>query len=106
MLDVLLVYLEEVGVKSKIQNEPYHASVIFNDGTIVTFWNANKWYAWMSSGTIKFSNGKELRWSSQVPSYEVLYKFKMLFENDSDYSEYLSTKLARKIKLKKLNNVG
>ena len=82
-------------------------TITFNDGTIYSFWDDNKWFAWMSYGEIKFSNGKELKWDEKMPSSEVLYKYsryirKIKNKPDSDYTEYLPLKLLRKMKLKKL----
>lgn len=106
-LDFLIIYLEEVGIKSVEYKEEYYGCIItFNDGTIYRFWNENKWFAWMCSGEIRFSNGKKLEWRDKMPSSEVLYKYRKYIrkniQKDSDYSEYLPLKLLRKMKLKKL----
>jgi hypothetical protein len=107
-LDILLIYLEEVGIKSVEYKRGYFGCTItFNDGTTYSFWNENKWFAWMVSGEITFSNGKKLEWKDRMPSSEVLYKYrryirKIKKDPDSDYTEYLPLKLLRKMKLKKL----
>lgn len=65
----------------------------------------------MSTGDIKFSNGKELHWHSQMPSYEILYKFKKIITNKEkiekkkEKEKYLPIKTLRKVKLDKLKNI-
>ena len=108
-LDILLIYLKEFGIKS-IENSTYHIKIIFNDGTKLRFWNENRWYSWMSNGTIEFSDGKCFSWNDKMPRNEVLYEFKKVVKSienkkdyiDNDYSEFLPQKIIRKMKLKKL----
>lgn len=113
-LDVLLVYLKEIGIKSVI-NEYYYFTMIFNDDTKLKFWNANRWGCWMFSGELSLMNGKMLKWDKSQPSYEVLCQYKDYVisiepknkkdkkeKPDNDYSEYLPLKVLRKLKLKKL----
>jgi hypothetical protein len=77
------------------------------------FWNANRWYAWMSQGEITFSNGKNLTWNATMPSSEVLYNFKKIIKKeekikkvvDNEYSELLPTKIIRRRKLDKLKKI-
>ena len=122
MLDVLQIYLENVGIKSisvdslETSFNRFYYTIIFNDSTYLKFWNGGRWWFWMTSGTIEFSNGKILTWDARdnkMPSYEVLFKFKKVIKEyekgnapikkqknySDDYSEYLPLKLARKIKL-------
>jgi hypothetical protein len=103
ILDILIVYLEEVGI-STYDIGDFNSKITFKDNTVFSFWDSNKWYAWMSSGTIHFSNGKILTWSSKCPSYEVLYKFKVEIDNFcvKSYNDYLPIKVSRKLKLNKL----
>jgi len=104
-LDVLLIYLEEVGIKSFTCNNPHRVSIIFKDGTKLRFWNENRWYAWMSSGEINFSNGETLKWENRMPSREVVFYFRRLIrkkEEEEDITRYLPVKMIRKKKLKKL----
>jgi hypothetical protein len=118
-LDILIIYLEKVGIKSISTNDKYWGTIVYNDGTTYLFWNENRWYSWMSRGKISFSNGKELNWVNKMPSYEVLYKYKKKmtlaekFEKklnkqpnieieDNDYTEYLPVRLLRKLKLNKI----
>jgi len=109
MLDILIIYLEEVGIKSyEKTSELYYSKIIFNDGTEYSFWNDDTQSAWMTSGKINFSNGEKLSWSYKCPTYEVLYKYKIALtqlekkKEDEDYSKYLPIKILRKIKLDKL----
>jgi hypothetical protein len=73
-LDILLVYLNDVGIRS-FSMDSHWCTLTFKDNTVFKFWNSNKWYAWMSQGTIHFSNGKKISWSSGMPSNEVLVKY-------------------------------
>ena len=112
-LNVLLVYLEEIGIRKVDLSDGYYCAVIFNDNTKMRFWNVNRWYAWMSQGEIIFSNGKTLTWNATMPSSEVLYKFKKIIKAqgkikkivDSEYSELLPVKVIRKRKLDKLKKI-
>lgn len=111
-LGFLLVYLEEVGVK-EIKEGVHDCTVIFNDDSYVNFWNSNRWYSWMYSGTAKFSNGKEYKWSHAQPSYKILNKYKTLILTGSeptvdpnDYTEFLPLRLQRKYKLNKLDDIN
>jgi hypothetical protein len=111
ILDVLIIYLEEVGIKSIQTDKSFLGlKITFNDGTVLNTWNDNKWCAWMSEGYIQFSNDKKITWNGKMPSFEVLYKFKKAVTQyegnksklNSDYSEYLPIKIQRKAKLQKL----
>lgn len=113
-LDILLVYLKEVGIKTIIiSNDKYRGTIIFNDNTKFSFWNANRWYAWMSSGEIIFSNGKTLNWDMKMPKSEVLYKFKKVIKayekiskiTDNAYSDLLPIKVQRKRKLNRIKEL-
>jgi len=103
-LDILIIYLEEVGIASYEENFAT-SKIVFKDNTELFFWDANKYYAWMSSGVINFSNGKSVKWSEKMPSYEVLYKYKRAvldFGAQTNYNEFLPIKIQRKLKLEKL----
>jgi hypothetical protein len=114
-LDILLVYLEEIGVKSILKKKLfglYGMEIIFNDNTKFKFRYSEdksiRWYGFMGYGKIEFSNGKELKWDYNMPSYEILYKYKRIINKNikdtDDYTEYLPLRLLRKLKLKKLKN--
>jgi hypothetical protein len=112
-LYILLIYLESVGIKSiHLQRNDARYFIIFNDNTTLEFWNNNRWYAWMSEGKIKFSNGKILSWSSEMPSPEVLIKYIRIIralekkKQNEDFEQYLPIKVLRKNKLKKLNKIN
>ena len=109
MLDVLIVYLEEVGIKSYTKSySMYRSKIIFNDNTELIFWDSDTKMSTMSSGSISFSNGESLIWDNKSPSYEVLYKFSIAikkineYDEYDDFSKYLPIKLQRKVKLKNL----
>lgn len=106
--DFLLVYLEDIGIDTVDDLDSHYTTITFNDGSILKFWSANKWYGWMDSGNLDCSNGKKLEWNSISLSYETTYKFKVAIEehqrgNKSFISDdYLPIKYARKSKLKNL----
>lgn len=111
IFDILIIYLNDIGIKSLKNDEEYYSTIIFNDNTEFIFWRKNEHSAWMSYGTINFSNGEKLKWSSKSPSYKVLYLFKKALEeyqytndnfNIKNYSKYLPLKYIRKEKLKRL----
>ena len=106
--NILIIYLEQVGIRT-IEYTGYQCYVTFKDGTLLKFWNENRWYSWMSTGEINFSSGKKIEWTQKMPYSEVLYKYKkLIIKNDKvldDYTEYLPIKLLRKMKLKKLKGV-
>lgn len=108
ILDILLIYLKEVGIKN-YTCDSYHTLITFNDGTKLNYWNVNKWYAWMSEGVVNFSNGKSYRWNHSMPSNKVLFYFKKYTREIEkqkmklDYSEFLPIKILRKIKLQKIS---
>ena len=109
-LDVLSIYLDEIGIKSiHYTRNDYEIVMEFNDGTILKGWNENKWYAWLSSGEINFSNGKLIRWSKKMPNVELALRLKKIVKNfdnqkydNFDHTQYLPKSLIRKLKLQKL----
>lgn len=112
-LNILLIYLEDVGIKSISKlNGHYDLEIIFNDNSRFecrcSESRSIRWYSFMRYGKIEFSNGKILIWDSNMPSYEILYKYKKIIiekmEDTDDYTEYLPTRVLRKLKLKKISN--
>lgn len=87
-LDVLLVYLNEIGIRSIDLSNTYTCVIVFND----------------------FSNGKTLTWNCLMPSSEILYRFKKIIKAqekvkkvvDSNFTELLPIKILRKRKLDKI----
>jgi len=65
-----------------IEISNYECVIVFGDYSKLIFWNANRWYGWMNSGQMYFSNGKSIKWSSKSPSCEVLYKYRKLINNN------------------------
>lgn len=104
-LGFLLIFLEEVCINSINQDDEHYVHIIFNDNTNIKFWSykANGWQAFMTHGECEFSNGKKYKWASRMPSYEILYKYKLLLNEDTNnFDEFLPTQLVRKHKLEKL----
>ena len=125
LLDILLVYLENVKISS-INVDNYYATILFYDNSILKFLicddnihftvkDYNRWYIWMSKGEMSFHNGNTIDWRNDSPSREVLYKYKKLilkYEKDEiirkkeadmlKYNNCLPIKLVRKEKLKNI----
>jgi len=116
-LDVLLFYLESVGIKEVNMTKKFSCSymnVTFKDNTTAKVWYSISYSLFMSQGEINFSNGKKLVWEKNNPSREIAYKYRKIGrckvkelknkENiNNDFSEYLPLKYKRKMKLNKLN---
>jgi len=111
-LYVLLIYLKNIKISS-IEKLPYYYNITFEDNSVLKFWDENRWYSWMSSGDMNFSNGKKLSWDGVMPSYEVLHEYRKIirkYEKSKringimNFSEYLPLKMIRKEKLKKINS--
>lgn len=112
-LNILIIYLENVKISS-IVSSTYYYDITFEDGSILNFWNENRWHVWMSTGTMTFSNGRIMKWDAKMPSYEVLYKYKKMIlkyeqskkvkkvELIEDFYDCLPIKLIRKEKLKRI----
>jgi hypothetical protein len=116
-LDVIHLYLDNVGIKSIDDTKSsYMITIEFNDGTIFNGWNTNRWYAWLSQGVIDFSNGEQLVWYSKRPRYKVIYRLKTIVKNwekekkrnspELDFTKYLPTGYTKRMeRLKKLEEL-
>lgn len=116
-LDIILIYMENIGIKSIDIPKNYfgedgaYIDIEFNDGTVMSAWNANRWYAWLSQGTINFSNGEKLDWNGTRPRHEIIYKLKKIVKkwektDDEDLSKYLPKGYAKRMeRLKKLKEL-
>lgn len=111
-LGILLVYLENVGIKSIHFPYSNKVQIYFKDGTelYATCYEDNH-SVFLSNGVMIFPNEKRLDWDERMPSYEILYKYNKIIEKErerleylksDDYSEFLPEKLKRKLKLKKI----
>ena len=58
--------------------QEYHRIVTFNNGVRYSFWNANKYYAWMSEGEFYDEVDKKtlLRYHSSRPSWKYVFRTK------------------------------
>ena len=64
-----------------VEGDRYHITVE-NKQYAVTFWTANKMYAYFSSGTIKDKvKEKEASWESEMPCREYLFAVENKFRN-------------------------
>lgn len=61
------------GLESVDSRGPYLTTATFKNGTIFTFWNENKYYAWMKRGTFKFENGSQYHYDNARPSAKTMY---------------------------------
>ena len=111
-LDIIQYYMDNIGIsKIDIYSDDYYFIVLFKDGTEMTAWNVNRWFAWMNRGKICFSNGEKLEWEQSKPKDETLYKLRemvlKLEENDElRFEKYLPDSYKLKIKrLKKLDKL-
>lgn len=122
-LNVLLFYLENIGIKSitfptNLFGSSYYVDIEFKDGTRLHAWNVNRWYNWMNCGNVKFSNVEKLEWENCRPSHEILYKYHQVikkyekelkrqrYQEDSDFSKYLPKGYAKRMeRLKKLQEI-
>jgi hypothetical protein len=57
-----------------IKESPYREKYVYNDITI-NMWTANKWYAFMSHGSVVLNknNKKIFSWSYEMPSRKMIY---------------------------------
>lgn len=118
-LNIILIYMNDIGIKSIAFVDNNHwINIEFNDGTILHGWNSNRWYAWLSQGNIKFSNGEIMKWYDYIPSHEIIYKLKKIvmkyekelekqrYKEETDFSKYLPKGYAKRMeRLKKLEDI-
>lgn len=52
----------------RITCECAHYITVTTEHGDMTFWNANKYYAWGCDGSYSSPEGRKLRWSSELPS--------------------------------------
>lgn len=97
-IDILLIYLKEVGIDHVDNSNKNYCYVIFKDNTTVNFrrkstensWGSDKKtrIRWMNDGNIRFNkNYNEERgrlsvtsynWTHHRPSWETIFKFKII----------------------------
>jgi len=74
-LNLLLEYGLNSGVKNVDTKDQHYIYIDFNCGMRAELWDSNKWYAWLSSGTIYFNN-EEYRYTGVLPSKEIQLELK------------------------------
>jgi len=74
-LDKAIILGVESGIEKIYSKSNYFAVCVFKNGTELTFWNVNRYYAWIASGEIKFKNGYTYDFSDCRPSAKTIYKF-------------------------------
>ena len=77
-LDILFIYLNDIGIRNINADGEFDIIIEFNDNTAIDSWNSNRWYAFLSRGQIKFSNGETLTWNQSMPNIKILYIIKRM----------------------------
>lgn len=75
-LDLLLKVHMKTGIKS-VDEGYHHINVVFNSGAVLKAWNANKYYAWLSDGSITYTDNK-FTWADVRPKRGTMYDLKCL----------------------------
>ena len=73
ILDAYLKKLIKIGIKKTVFIDYYWGEIEFNNGTIVKFWNSNKYYGWFYDGSLKGSNFC-YKWYKSRPSKNTMAK--------------------------------
>lgn len=79
-IDVILPN-KVIGGFPDILGDKYEKTVQFNNGAIMKFWNANKYYAWVNSGYIIFADKTQYVWSGSRPSVKNMFLLKQALKN-------------------------
>jgi hypothetical protein len=76
-LSVILDSCIKSGI-NKINYQGYRIFIDFGNGYTMHAWNANKFYSWLSDGTVK--DGEELiyKWEDERPRAKTMYKLNRL----------------------------
>lgn len=69
------------GLKSVTSYDSYYTTAVFNNGTRLTYWNANKYYAWIKSGGFEFPNGEKYHFDNARPTAKTMYMMKCALAN-------------------------
>lgn len=77
-LDFILSRCIESGLKDIKSSERFYATITFNNGIEYTYWNANKYHAWLSEGRIGNYNYYNCR-----PSRKTMRKFRKLLAGEN-----------------------
>lgn len=81
VLNSLLTKALDSGIKTVTSTGSYYFKVTFNDGSILTAWNSNRYYAWLSSGYFTYpkEHDKVYKWSDARPYKSTMARlYKML----------------------------
>jgi len=57
-------------------NDGYYTTLSCSFGTL-TFWTANKYYAYANQGEFKAKNGKSFQWKDEMPSRWMVRKIRL-----------------------------
>ena len=77
-VDIVLDHHLLEGIKSGIKSldsDTHNGRVEFNNGTKLEYWNANKYYAWMTKGVLTLGDDWTFAYSSIRPSVKAMYLF-------------------------------
>lgn len=79
-LDKYLKKAIRSGIYSITIRDTYRSNIVFNDGTYGVIWNANKWYAWLTDGSLVSPNGDAYVWEDKRPTRWTMIKLKKAIE--------------------------
>jgi hypothetical protein len=69
------------GLKSVNSESSFYATIIFNNGIKFTYWNVNRYYAWLKKGVFEFPDGNTYNYDDARPSAKTMYKMRRALEN-------------------------
>ena len=71
--DKLLLKCLESGVDEILEYEKHNVEVVFYNGIKFSFWNYNKYYAWLTDGCFTLPNQKKIHFKGSRPSAKAMY---------------------------------
>lgn len=72
ILSSILSNAMDSGIKSISSISRYYISIKFNNGSEMNAWHENRYYAWLSQGSIINKDGSEYMWKDARPSRAVM----------------------------------
>lgn len=75
-LDSLLSNIIDNKTIIDVKGENCYLCIEFSNGIIADVWNANRYYAWLSSGTIRENNSVIYKWDYARPRKKTMRKLR------------------------------
>lgn len=75
VINGLLSNAIDYGIRSISTKNEYYIDVEFGDGSVMSAWNANRYYAWLNCGTFTQANGVKYKWLESRPKRSTMNKF-------------------------------